>query len=158
LCSSSTSPIGGSLARLLELPRPAESTAALLEQLLTGPLPLELSALDAPAAEPGRMPNSLAGLLHHASPLLEWLEAAKDFAKEYRSDPESPLGSEAATVLYYATIAVALARCGARISRHDDDTLRQGFRWGSEQTWVDAATRGLFREGLRWLEEKAPAQ
>jgi RNA polymerase sigma-70 factor (ECF subfamily) len=165
LTSSNTAPIAGSLARLLELPRPAESAAALLEQVLTGPMPLDLDVVAAPdaakvrawASEQGLVLSSFAQLLHHPSPRPELLELVKDFAKEHRSDPESPLGREVATVLYYATLAAALTRCGARITRHDDDTLRQGFRWGHEQPWVDEATRGLFREGLQRLEDTAPA-
>jgi hypothetical protein len=166
MSSSNTTPIAGSLARLLELPRPPESTAALLQQVLTGPMPLDLSAADEPAAaaarawaeEQGLMLNSFAGVLLHPRPLPELLELVKDFAKEHRTDPESPLGREVATALYYATIAVALARCGRRITRHDDDTLRQGFRWGCEQPWVDEATRGLLREALHQLEDTEPAQ
>jgi hypothetical protein len=93
--------------------------------------------------------KSFGDLLYHPNPLPELLELAKEFAKEHRADAESPLPREVATVLYYASIAAALARCGRRITRHDDATLRKGFQWGCEQPWVDEATRGLLREGLQ---------
>jgi hypothetical protein len=126
---------------------------------LTAPVPLDLGAVDAALAGRARawaegqglVLKSFGDLLHHPNPLPELLELAKEFAKEHRTDPESPLRREVATVLYYASIAVALARCGRRITRHDDATLVQGFRWGREQPWVDEATRGLLREGLRAL-------
>ncbi len=148
----------GALSRLLELTRPPADFAALLQQVLTAPLPLDLGAVDAALAAkarawaegPGLVLKSFGELLHHPNPPLELLEQAKDFAKENRNDPESPLTREVATVLYYATIAVALARCGRRITRYDD-ALRRGFRWGCEQPWVDEATRGLLREGLQRL-------
>jgi RNA polymerase sigma-70 factor (ECF subfamily) len=147
------------LARTLELPRQPADPAALLQHVLTAPVPLDLSAVDAALAGSARawaegqglVLRSFGDLLHHPNPLPELLELAKEFAKENRTDPESPLPREVATVLYYASIAVALARCGRRITRHDDATLGQGFRWGCEQPWVDEATRGLLREGLRVL-------
>jgi hypothetical protein len=158
--TSSTNAHVATLAPLLELPRPTRSTAGVLQKLLNAPLPLELEAIEPEAAVrirawiKGLVPSSFAGLLHHSNPLLELLELAKDFAKDHRTDPESPLGREVATVLYYAAIAVALARCGARITRHDDATLQQGFQWGCQQSWVDEVTRELFREGLRCLDSR----
>jgi hypothetical protein len=96
--------------------------------------------------------RSFGELLHHRNPLPELLELAKEFAKECRTEVESPLPRALATVLYYASIAAALARCGRRITHHDDATLRQGFQWGCAQPWVDEATRELLREGLRTLD------
>jgi RNA polymerase sigma-70 factor (ECF subfamily) len=147
------------LARLLELPSPPADAAAQLRQLLTAPAPLDLGAVDAALAlnarawaeGEGLVLKSFGDLLHHPHPLPELLELVKDFAKENRTDPESPLPREVATVLYYASIAVALARCGRRITQHDDATLRQGFQWGCEQSWVDEAMRELLRAGLRGL-------
>jgi hypothetical protein len=147
------------LARMLELPRQPAERAELLRHLLTAPVPLDLGALDAALAgrvrawaeEQGLVLKSFGDVLHHPNPLPELLGLLKDFAKENRNDAESPLPPEVATVLYYASIAVGLARASRRLTRHDDATLRQGFQWGCEQPWVDEATRGLFREGLRAL-------
>jgi RNA polymerase sigma-70 factor (ECF subfamily) len=137
----------GVLSRLLDSPAPPADAAAQLRQALAAQLPLDLEA-----GVKGPVPNSLGELLHHPGPPPELLELAKDFAKDNRIDPESPLRREVATVLYYAAIAAALARCGRRITRSDDDTLRRGFQWGCEQSWVDEATRQLLREGLRLLD------
>jgi RNA polymerase sigma-70 factor (ECF subfamily) len=147
------------LTRLLELPRQPVDAAAQLQHVLTAPLPLDLGAVDAALAGRARAwaeghglaLRSFGELLHHPEPLPELLELAKEFAKENRNDPESPLSREVATVLYYASIAAALARCGRRITRHDDATLRQGLHWGCMQPWVDEATRCLLRDGLERL-------
>jgi RNA polymerase sigma-70 factor (ECF subfamily) len=141
------------LSRLLGLPPPPADAAALLRYALAAPVPLDPEATDPGAA--GRRPRSLGELLHHPSPLPELLEQAKDFAKENRNDPESPLTREVATVLYYAAIAAALARCGRRITRSDDEALRRGFQWCCKQPWLDEATRGLLDEGLLRLGEAA---
>jgi RNA polymerase sigma-70 factor (ECF subfamily) len=141
---SRTDPLA--LSRLLELPRPSADSAALLQQGLTGPLPLDVTCLEVEL-----VPGSLAELLHHPNPPAGLLDLAKHFAKETRDDPDSPLPREVSTLLYYASISVALARCGRRITRHDDATLRQGFEWGCAQPWVDEPTRDLLREGLRAL-------
>jgi hypothetical protein len=137
----------GVLSRLLDSPAPPADAAAQLRQALAARLPLDLGA-----EVRELVPNSLGELLHHPGPPPELLELAKDFAKDNRIDPESPLRREVATVLYYAAIAAALAHGGRRITRSDDETLRRGFRWGCEQSWVDEATRQLLREGLRLLE------
>lgn len=147
------------LARMLELPLSSADPAELLRHLLTAPVPLDLGALDAELAGRARtwaegqglVLKSFGDLLHHPNPLPELLELLKEFAKDNRSDAESPLPREVATVLYYASIAVALSRCGRRITRHDDATLRQGFQWGCDQPWVDEATRGLLRDGTQAL-------
>jgi RNA polymerase sigma-70 factor (ECF subfamily) len=144
----------GALARLLDLPHAPADPADLLRQVLAAPLALDLTVAEAAPAEgggAGPVPKTLGDLLRHPNPLPAWLELAKEFAKENRHDAESPLAPEVATLLYYASIAAALACCGRRITRHDDDTLRQGFRWGREQPWLDEATRGLLDEGLRRL-------
>ncbi len=130
-------------AQGFELPPPPSDLGGCLQQLLEARVPRQLGA--------GPAPGCLRELLHQPDPVPEHLELAKQFAKENRKDPAGRLPPEVATVLYYATIAVALARCGRRMSRHDDATLRQGFRWGCAQSWVDEATRELLRAGLRHL-------
>jgi RNA polymerase sigma-70 factor (ECF subfamily) len=158
--TSGRSPIDpAALARMLELPRQPTERAEVLRHLLTAPVPLDLGAVDEALARKVRawtegqslMLKSFGDLLQHPNPLPEFLELVKEFAKENRTDAESPLPREVATVLYYASIAVALARCARRITRHNHATLRQGFGWGCEQPWVDEATRSLLREGLRAL-------
>jgi DNA-directed RNA polymerase specialized sigma24 family protein len=134
------------LCRLLELPPAPDHLAACLQQALAAPV----RRAPADEVEVKALP-SIGDLLHQGSPLLELLERAKCYAREQRTDPESPLRREVATVLYYASIAVALVRCGRRITRCDDNTLALGFQWGCEQQWVDEAMRGLLRAGLQML-------
>jgi DNA-directed RNA polymerase specialized sigma24 family protein len=149
----------GGLARLLELPRQPADAAALLQQVLSAPVPLDLDAVDAALAEKarawvegqGRRGKSFGELLHDPNPPPELLELAKHVAKENRDDLERPLPRKVATVLYYACIAAALAHCGRRITSCDDPTLQQGFQWACDKPWVDQATRDLLREGLRVL-------
>lgn len=86
-------------------------------------------------------------LFQDPNPPLELLMRIKEFAKANRGNPESLLPDEISAVLYYASIFVALVRCGQRISRLEDSQLRQGAEWVLAQPWVDEATKGLFREG-----------
>jgi RNA polymerase sigma-70 factor (ECF subfamily) len=154
------------LTWLLQLPRQPGDCAALLQHILAAPLPFDLGTVDVERTDQlaacghggGREWPSLGELLHHPQPSPELLEQVKDFAKENGTDPESPLPREVATLLYYASIAAALARCGRRISRQDDAALRWGFEWGGAQPWVDEATRAVLGEGLRALGDAgAPA-
>jgi DNA-directed RNA polymerase specialized sigma24 family protein len=153
------------LAELLHLPATPDEPGATLRHLLAAPVPLDLSALTATSAgkirswadAQGLLLKSVGDLFTHPHPLVELLELVKDFAKEHRTDPESPMPRAVATALYYASIAVALVRCGQRITRHDDATLLQGFQWGIDQPWVDEPVRNLLREGLaRVLGAKEP--
>src|SRR5262249_44217900 len=75
---------------------------------------------------PAAAPASLGELLHLPRPRPELLRRAKAAAKGQAAGAE-----KVGTVLYYACIAAALARCGSRISRCDDATLRRGFEGGS---------------------------
>jgi DNA-directed RNA polymerase specialized sigma24 family protein len=147
------------VAQLLNLPATLGDPGAVLGQLLAAPVPLDLSALTTANAgkirswadSQGPLLKSFGDVFTHPQPLVDLLELIKDFAKEHRTDKESPLPRDVATVLYYASIAVALGRCGQRITRHDDATLRQGFQWGIDQPWVDERIRHLLRTGLRSL-------
>ena len=92
----------------------------------------------------GLVLKSFADLLHHPSPPLELLRITKDFAKANRDHPESLLPPEIAAVLYYASIAAALVRCGARITRLSNHELQKGFQWAGSQAWIDDQMKDLF--------------
>lgn len=70
----------------------------------------------------------------------------KRFAKAMRNHPEAPIPAAVANICYYAAIAAAMVRGGQRISRLDNDTLRQGLNWSASQSWIDEPTRSLLRE------------
>jgi hypothetical protein len=88
-------------------------------------------------------------VLHAASPAIESLKRIKDFGKQHRNDPASPLPRDIATVLYFAAIAAALAKCGQRISQLDDASIRAGVEWAVALPWLDESTRALFVEGQK---------
>lgn len=153
-----------SLARLLAVEGDSgalweqSELGAILRHQLNTPVSLELRG---PPATPGlsggtsRAPAPAAltfgQLLHHRAPPLEVLRQVKDYAKANRDHPQSLLPSEVATLLYYASIAVALARHGVRITRLPDAALRRVFAWAAGRGWVDAPTQLLFEQALRAL-------
>ena len=75
----------------------------------------------------------------------------KAYAKVERKVAEGTLPPEVATVLYYASIAAALARHGTRITQHDVATLEGGFRWALEQPWVAAELKEILRQAAEML-------
>jgi hypothetical protein len=79
--------------------------------------------------------------LGHNAPPLEALKLVKDVAKIRREQAGFP--SEIATALYYAVIAVALARHGERITELDEAACRRGFQWAGQLPWLDERTRRL---------------
>jgi hypothetical protein len=87
--------------------------------------------------------KSFADLFHHPAPPLELLELTKDFAKANMDHAESSLPGEVAAALYYTSIAAALVRLDARISRLPEAELRRGLLWTREQAWLDEDTKQL---------------
>lgn len=85
--------------------------------------------------------------LHAASPAIASLKQIKDFGKQHRNDPASPLPRDIATVLYFAAIAAALAKCGQPISQLDDASIRAGIEWAAALPWLDESTRAMLVEG-----------
>jgi hypothetical protein len=86
---------------------------------------------------------SFRDLLRHLAPPLELLHATKDFAKASSCDLESPVPTPVAMALYYAAIATALLRHGARLTTMDDASLLKGLAWVVAQPWVDPEIRLL---------------
>jgi hypothetical protein len=99
----------------------------------------------------GLLLKSFEDLFCHPAPPLELLKLTKDFAKLNRDHPESVLPPEIAAVMYYASIAAALVRCGVRITRLGDHALREGFTWAASQVWIDDTARDLFKEAQEKL-------
>jgi hypothetical protein len=96
----------------------------------------------------GLLLKSFSELFHHPVPPIELLEMTKDFAKANMDHPESALPGEVATALYFASIAAAYVRLGARISKLSDQDLRAGWLWTRDQGWIDEKTKALLAEAL----------
>jgi len=136
-----------------------EELGAILRHQLAAPLdweatraPRELAAASAPARPAPAEIRTLDELFHHPSPPVELLRLTKDFAKANREHPSGALPPAVATVIYFASIAVARVRLGARITSLDDDAVRAGCEWVLAQAWVDEQARELFRAAKRLLD------
>jgi len=137
----------------------AEELAALFRHQMQSPIEADLATVSPTAASRARMVasacdpcvKSFADLFDHPRPPLELLRLTKQFAKVHHNDPDTGLPAEIALVLYYASIAAALARCDKRASKLDDRALIEGFTWGRDQKWIDEPMRRLFQAGLDLL-------
>jgi hypothetical protein len=130
---------------------PGELSAVLRHQM-AAPLEADVAVLGPGTAERVRALCAAAGgrletfgdLFHHRAPPLELLVLVKHLAKAARDDPQLLLPKEVAAVLYFAAIAVAETRCGARITRLGEREVRAGVRWALALPWLDPATGALF--------------
>ena len=135
----------------------ADELAAIFRHQMASPVVFDLESVGVSSAKKlarlseaqGLVLKSFADLFHHVSPPLELLRLTKDFAKANRDHPESVLPSDIASVLYYASIAAALVRCNARITRLSNDELQKAFQWAGSQVWVDDPMRDLFKKALQ---------
>jgi len=138
---------GDTLARVW---RPDELGAVFRHQM-AAPVSVDLGSLDSGVSgklktltdASGLLLKSFRDLFQHPAPPVELLQLVKEFAKLNRDQPESLLPADVASVLYYLSIAVALARCGERISALSDNELQRGFAWAMSQSWVDEPAREL---------------
>jgi hypothetical protein len=131
----------------------AQELTEMLRHQLSAPLQLSLGTLSAEVShqikEAGVGPLlTLDQLLKNAHPPLELLKLVKRFAKMCRRDRENPLPSEIVMLLYYASIAAALARLDQAISDLGPASLTRGMSWLAEQDWLTDDVRALLREGL----------
>lgn len=159
----------GRLASLMDMDDGAgrlwseDELAAILRHQMSAPLQVDLGGLQKGlpgrlqtlAAAKGLLLRSFGDLLHHPNPPVELLILTKDFAKACRISADSPIPREIATLLYFASIAVARLRCGRRITALTDAAVRKGLDWALGRPWLDEATRSLCEEGLRSLSSRA---
>jgi hypothetical protein len=137
--------------------RPAEMGAILRHQLsveldvdLAGAAPVDSPRMAAGGAPMWR-PATFGDLLHHPHPPLQMLQRVKRFAKACKVKGDGPLPPEVATVLYFASIIVAMLRCNTQISELDIKAIRTGTEWALSQTWLDQPTRSIFEEAAaKW--------
>jgi hypothetical protein len=133
-----------------------EELAAIFRHQMSAPVLVDLGGYDpGTAARLKRLSDaqslllkSFSDLFHHPAPPLELLELTKDFAKANMDHAQSSLPGEVAAALYYTSIAAALVRLGARITRLPDAELRRGLLWTSDQTWLDAETKQLLLQAV----------
>ncbi len=109
------------------------------------------SALEPLTQSRPRQIVSFADLFDDADPPLELLDLTKRFAKDSLRQAPATLPKEIATLIYYVALALAMSRCGQRISELDDRTLEGGFRWGLAQAWITPELRRILSEGLDTL-------
>jgi hypothetical protein len=135
--------------------RPDE-LAAIFRHQITAPMLVDLGGFDPRTATrlklvsdaQGLLLKSFSDLLQHPAPPVELLELVKDFAKANLDHPESGLPAEIASALYYISIAAALVRLDARISKLSDASLQRGLSWTREQAWLDDPARVLLAQAL----------
>ena len=124
-----------------------EEVGAVWRHQLSAPLDVDLERCGVPSASG----LTFGELLHHPRPSAELLRGVKQFAKACKLVGDGPLPGDVAGMLYFASIAVALLRCGQRISALDDDALRTGLQWARAQAWLDEPTRAIFVEAVgKW--------
>jgi hypothetical protein len=141
---------------------PAELEAILKHQL-SAPIRVDLVSMEQRLASQlrlavesqGLLLKSFGDLLYHPNPPLELLRLTKDFAKACRLSHGGPLPREIATILYFASIVVAMVRCRHRITRLDDAEIRHGVEQCLAQSWLDSRTRQLLDDGLKALSGNA---
>ena len=101
-----------------------------------------------------KAPRTFRGLLGSARPPIALLKLAKDFAKSHAKGQNAALPRDIATMLYFACAAVALVRCGERITRLDDKKFREGVQWAIAQSWLDETSRGWFSAALKEIKSE----
>jgi hypothetical protein len=137
--------IGWDEAQLSRILRRQLKTSLLSE---LRPLASQIHALGIDIS-PGRRPiETFDDLLKHPCPNVALLVLAKDFAKTVDCRLEDPLPTEVGSVLYLLLIAAALVRCSTKITKMDNNELREGFEWLQGCVWVDAPMRQLAADAL----------
>ncbi len=160
------------LGRLLELAADnphvwqPDELKAILRYQLCAPMEINLGGLSPEFApklttlmkSQGLLLRNLTDLFQHSYPPIEVLRLVKDYAKRCRNHQRSELPQELATILYLASIAVALVRCEERITELEDCVLHNGFTWGLGQPWIDDNTRALFEQARAGLASEADTE
>jgi len=98
-------------------------------------------------------PFRVGQLLTDPQPCLEDLKRLKDHAKALRHDPDATLPPELATLIYFASLAAALVRCGVSISRLPGRSMLEGWKWALAQPWLEPALTDLLRHACAGVSE-----
>ena len=119
------------------------------------PLAVDLGGMEARQAErlellaasKGLLLRSFGDLMSNAHPPLALLELTKEFAKRCLHSPHAALPDDVARVMYFASIAAALAHAGRRISKLADDDIVAGIDWALSKSWVSDDARAVLKAG-----------
>ena len=135
-----------------------DELAAILRHQLTTPLHVDLAGLGGAAgrlkeeaAASGLLLKSFGDLLAHPRPPLGLLKMMKDFGKACRISPGCAMPREISSVIYFASILVAMTKRSRRITKLSDSDLRKAVRWALDQPWLEDITRTIFLDGQRFL-------
>ncbi len=144
-----------------------EELAAMFRHQMSAPVLVDLGGFDPNmaarlktlSAAQGLLLSSFADLFNHPNPPIQLLQLVKDFAKANMDHPEGGLPSEISAILYYTSIAVALAQLDTRISQLADADLRTGLRWAQKRAWLDEKTKALLATAVKKLsgDKETPA-
>lgn len=138
----------------------ADDLEAILEHQLAADVQFDLERSDEAVGldVPGMLRSttepsirSFRDLFEHPEPPTELLDLTRRFAKACRSRGDSPLPAEIATILYLASIAVAMIKRNDRLTSLADEALCNGFDWALGQAWLDESTRQLLHRGREAL-------
>ena len=141
-----------------------EELKAIFKHQLAAPVFIDLAGFELAGAmrlenlsgAHGLLLKSFAELFRHPVPPIELLELTKNFGKANMNHAESVVPSDVASMLYYASIATAMIRLGARISKLGNDDLLRGFDWAHDQPWIDHETKVLFEQASGVLQGVPP--
>jgi hypothetical protein len=131
-----------------------EDLAEILSHQLSTKLTTDLTRMpisDATQNELRDNEQTFADLLCASQPSIDLLRAAKEFAKTSRSDPNSLLPTQVATMLYYATIVAARLRRDETISSLAAPELLSGIEWSLSRPWLRPPLPSLFEEAKQKL-------
>jgi len=128
----------------------------------SAPLAVDLSGLDDVLADrvktlataQGLVLRSFRDLLCHAHPPLPLLKLTKEFAKRSLCSPFAAVPDDVARVLYFASIAAALGRCGHKITTLSRAEIVTGIRWCLSRDWIPEDAREVLAAGLEILEQE----
>ena len=94
---------------------------------------------------------TLGELFQCAHPPLGLLIAVKRRARRLMSPGASDMPAEVHRLIYFASIAAAMARLGERISRSSPDVLRVTWEWLAAESYADDGLQRLFATALERL-------
>jgi hypothetical protein len=98
---------------------------------------------------------TLADLFRLPAPPLRVLEAVRRRARRGLRADSGGIPADVYGVVYFTSIAAAMAGHGKKISKSSDETLRAGFERFAEEPWVEQWLRTMFRTSLECLDRIA---